>query len=272
MSNAKILDGKILADQILLDLRKKILETGITPGLAVILIGDNPASQMYVRLKEKAAEKVGLRFSKYLANSQCYSDIDEYELTELINFLNQDPEINGVLLQLPLPEGFDQNKIIKLIDPRKDADGFSGGQVVPPTIAAVLELLRATNEKMPGKKTLILGKSDIFTVGLEKYLEKYLKIKEIKIENSIPANSRLYDIIIVALGKAKILKKKDVQAGAIVIDVGINKVGNKTVGDVDPAVAEVAGYLSPVPGGVGPLTVACLLKNVWELSKKQKNY
>lgn len=270
MSRAVILDGKILADQMLLDLRNKILETGTAPGLAAVLIGDDPASEMYVRLKEKAAEKVGMAFSKYLANSQVYQDIDEYELGELIQFLNRDPQINGIILQLPLPEGFDQDKMVGLIDPKKDADGFNGGLVVPPTVAAIMELLKSANEKLSDKKTLVIGRSDIFTKGLEKYLKSELKIKNISAEHQIPKDSRDYDIIIIALGRAKALKKSAVKPGAIIIDVGINKAGDKTVGDADPGVAGIAGWLSPVPGGVGPLTVACLLKNVWELAKKQK--
>lgn len=268
-NSAKILDGKALADEILLSIRKQILETGYAPGLAAILIGDNPASQLYVDLKEKAAEKVGIRFSKYLANSQCYGDIDEYELEELIKFLNKDPDTDAILLQLPLPKEFDQNKIIKLIDKSKDADGFNRGPVVPPTISAIIELLKCTGEKMTDKKTLIIGNSDIFTQEIEKYLKSKLKIKKLKIKNSIPADSNTYDIIIIALGQAKVLKKPAVKPGAIIIDVGINKVNGKTVGDIDSNVNDIAGYISPVPGGVGPLTVACLLKNVMGLTKNK---
>jgi len=270
MSTAIILDGKALADQILLDVRKKILETGIQPGLAAILIGKDPASEMYVKLKEKAAEKVGMLFCKYLADNEIYADIDEYELGELIKFLNNDKQIDGILLQLPLPDGFDQDQMVKLIDPKKDADGFNGGDVIPPTIAAILELLKATNEKLAGKKTLIIGKSDIFTKGIEKYLKSELKIKNVTTEHGIPADCKTYDVIIIALGQAHILKKPAIKPGAIVIDVGINKLGSKTAGDVDSSAAKIAGYLSPVPGGVGPLTVACLLRNVFELAQKNR--
>jgi methylenetetrahydrofolate dehydrogenase (NADP+)/methenyltetrahydrofolate cyclohydrolase len=264
---AIILDGKKLADEMLLSVRKKIVESKHAPGLATILVGDDPASQLYVQLKEKAAEKVGINFSKYLCNSQCYSDIDERELMELIEFLNRDPMINAILLQLPLPKGFNADKIVKLISPPKDADGFNGGKVIPPTVAAVFELLRATGENLSNKKTLIIGKSDIFTKNIKKYLTQELTIKKSKIESSVPSDSNSYNIIIIALGQAGALKKKDVKPGAIIIDVGINKIKEKTVGDADPKVAEVAGWISPVPGGVGPLTVACLMRNVWELAK-----
>lgn len=270
MSRATILDGKTLADNILLDVKNKILETGITPGLAAILIGKDPASEIYVRLKEKAAEKTGILFCKYLADNEIYADIDEFELSELIKFLNNDPQIDGILLQLPLPEGFDQGKMVKLIDPKKDADGFNGGDVVPPTVAAIIELLKATNEKLEDKKTLIIGKSNIFTSEIETNLKNYLKIKNLKIKNYIPDDCNTYDIIIIAIGQAHALKKPAVKPGAIIIDVGINKLDGVTVGDVDPECEEIAGFISPVPGGVGPLTVALLMRNVFELAQKNR--
>lgn len=267
MSKAMILDGQAIADKILLEVRNEIISSGKTPGLAAILIGHDPASAMYVRLKEKAAEKTGIMFSKYLADNEIYADIDEYELGELIKFLNRDPQIDGILLQLPLPAGFDQDKMVKLIDPKKDADGFNGGAIVPPTVAAIVELLKATEEKLTDKKTIIIGKSDLFLGQIEKHLQADLKIESVSRAHAVPADSAAYDIVIIALGQAGILKKLAVKPGAIIIDVGINKSGGKTVGDVDPAVAEIAGFMSPVPGGVGPLTVACLLRNVLQLAQ-----
>jgi len=290
---AVILDGKKIADEILLEVRKQIIETGLQPGLAAILVGNDPASEMYVRLKEKACLNVGINFHKYLGGNEILQDFDEAELTELIEFLNRDKQIDGILLQLPLPEGFNQDKMIKVIAPEKDADGFNGGPVVPPTVAAIIELLKAThrhagldpassikstwipgqirNDKyFAGKKTLVIGKSDIFTGGIEKYLKQELGIKKISVLHSLPDNSADFDIIIIALGRARALKSSQVKTGAIVIDVGINKYDGQTVGDADPSVAKVAGWLSPVPGGVGPLTVACLLRNVLELAKKNR--
>lgn len=266
MKAAKILDGKMLAEQIQPNTANIIQKTHADPGLAAVLVGDNPASRLYVSLKEKAAEKIGIRFNKYLCNSECYSDIDERELTELIEFLNNDPMINGIIVQVPLPEEFDQDKILKLIKPEKDVDGFNGGAVVPPTIAAIIELLKLTEEKLADKKTIVIGKSDIFTRGIEKYLKQELEITQVDIAHEVSSDCASYDIVIIALGQAGALKKANVKAGAIVIDVGINKVAGETVGDADPDVAEVAGYLSPVPGGVGPLTVACLMRNVLELT------
>jgi methylenetetrahydrofolate dehydrogenase (NADP+) / methenyltetrahydrofolate cyclohydrolase len=266
--SAIILDGKKLAEEILLQLQTKITNDVLKPGLAAILIGDDPASEIYVRLKEKAAQKIGINFHKYLSNKSCYQEIDEYELKEMLQFLNQDPATDGIVLQLPLPKRFNQTEIIKLINPKKDADGFNGGAIIPPTVASTIELLKAVNKDLSDKKTLIIAKSDIFTNGMEYWLNSELKIKNIKQETSIPADSNTYDILIIALGQPLILKKEQVKKSAIVIDIGINKLNDKTVGDVAPEVAEVAGYLSPVPGGVGPLTVACLLRNTVELHQK----
>ncbi|OQA36156.1 MAG: Bifunctional protein FolD protein [Parcubacteria group bacterium ADurb.Bin326] len=269
MSKAKavMLDGKSLAEKIKLELKKEIADSGLNLGLAAILVGDNEASRLYVDLKEKACKEVGITFSKYLCNSECYDDIDETELLEMIDFLNRDKQINGVLVQLPLPEGFDADKVIKKIDPAKDVDGFNNGNVTPPTIAAIIELIKSAGENLSDKNAIIIGNSDIFIDNLENHLAK-LGIKEIKKEKNIPTNCANYDVIIIVLGQARILKKENIKDGAIIIDVGINKLNGATVGDVDPEVAERAGFLSPVPGGVGPLTVACLLRNVLELTKK----
>lgn len=275
MTNTKktavILDGQAIAFQLKANLRQEISELGTSPGLAAILVGNNEASKLYLKLKEKASQEVGIIFHKYLCNSDCCQQIDEAGLLEMISFLNQDKNTNGIIVQLPLPAEFNQDKIIKAIRPAKDVDGFNGGPVIPPTVAAVIELLRATGETLNNKKTLIIGKTDIFTHGLEKYLASELNIKNTTINNAIPADSATYDVIIIALGQAHALQKNQVKPGAIIIDIGINKKNGETVGDVDPAVAEVAGYLSPVPGGVGPLTVACLLRNTLELHKRQNN-
>lgn len=240
------------------------------PGLAAILVGDDPASFVYVNLKEKACREIGINFHKYLCNQQCYNDISEKELIELIKFLNNDKQVNGIIVQLPLPKKFDTQKIINTISPQKDVDGFhpKNKKIIPPTIASIIKLLESTKQKLENKKTLIIGKSNIFTDGLKKYLLEKLNITNIDNQKSIPKNSKDYDIIIMALGSAKSLKKTMVKENAIVIDVGTNKIKDKIIGDVDSKVAEVAGFISPVPGGVGPLTVACLLENTFILSQK----
>src|SRR3989339_1355448 len=252
---ATILDGKKLATKIKLDLLRQIKKQPTTPGLAAILVGNDPASSMYLNLKEQACQEVGLNFHKYLCNQQCYPDISEAKLIKLIDFLNQDEETNGIIVQLPLPKKFKTQKIIDAISPAKDVDGFhpQNNQIIPPTIVAVIELLKSTKEKLADKKTLIIGQSNVFVSGLEKFLKSKLKITDIINRTTIPNDSNKYDIVIIALGQAGILKKSMVKDGAIVIDIGINREGNKTVGDASPEVAEVAGYLSPVPGGVGPL-------------------
>lgn len=268
--SAKILDGQKLALEIELDLAKKIDLTSKKPGLAAILVGDDPASHLYVNLKEREAGKVGIIFHKYLCNQDCYHDISEKELLEMIKFLNKDKDTHGIIVQLPLPAKYHTQKIIDAIDPKKDVDGFhpKSKGIIPPTIFAIMELLKSTEEKLENKKTLIIGKSSIFINGLESYIQKELNIINLKRSSTIPANSKNYDIIIIAIGKGGALKKNMVKGGAIVIDVGINKLHEKTIGDADPKVAEVASYFSPVPGGVGPLTVACLLKNTYLLSQK----
>lgn len=265
-TKATILDGKALAEKIKKELKKEIIKNELSPGLAVILVGNNPASKMYIDLKEKACKEVGINFSKYLCNGQCYDNIDETELLEMINFLNHDPQINGILIQLPLPKEFNVNKIIKTIAPSKDVDGFYNKKITPPTIEAIIELLQATNTDLTNKHTLIIGNSDIFINNLENYLNQ-IGIKKIKKEKNIPKNCPDYDIVIIACGKPHLLKSKHIKNEAIVIDVGINKLNGATVGDADPEIVEKATFLSPVPGGVGPLTVACLLRNTLKLTK-----
>lgn len=268
-TKAIILNGKLLAENILNQIKEEIEETGLTPGLAAILVGNNPASKMYLELKEKACKKTGINFNKYLCNNECYNDIDETELLEMIKFLNQDEQIDGILIQLPLPSKFNTDKIIQTINPNKDVDGFYNKKITPPTIAAIIELLKMTSEDLSKKTAIIIGKSDIFLNNLETYLST-LGIKKITKEKNINQYCSDYDIVIIACGKPYLLKPKDIKAGAIVIDVGINKLNGKTVGDVDPQVENKAGFISPVPGGVGPLTVACLLRNVLNLAKNNK--
>ena len=269
--SAIILDGKALAEKIKLALRKEIIKLPSPPGLAAILVGDDEASKIYLRLKEKAATEIGINFHEYLCGNDCCPNVSEQDLLAMVEFLNNDPATSGIIVQLPLPKKFNTKKIIGAIDPQKDVDGFHPQNktgIIPPTITAVIELLKTTGENLPGKNTLIIGKSDIFTRGLKKHLMAELKIKKIKETKEITAGTKDSDIIVIAIGEAEALKKNHIKPGAIIIDVGINKVKDKTVGDVDPKAAEIAGWLSPVPGGVGPLTVACLLRNVLALAKK----
>jgi len=267
---AIILDGTSLAAAITEDLKQKISRLKTPPGLATILVGDNPASLSYLKLKETACQETGINFHQYLSNRDCCNHLAEPELINLIKFLNRDPATHGILIQLPLPPQYDTDKIINAINPQKDVDGFQPKNktgLIPPTIGAIIELLKATNVELTDKSTLIIGRSDIFLIGLEKYLRQELKIKHTAVSRTITADAKNYDIIIIALGQAGALKKDGVKPGAIVIDVGISRIKNKTVGDADEEISEVAGFVSPVPGGVGPLTVACLLRNVYLLAK-----
>lgn len=267
--SAVILDGTKLAAKIKQDLAKKVQDSTIRPGLAAILVGDDAASALYVKLKEKAALEIGITFHKYLSTPDCYPDISEPELLELIKFLNNDPTIDAILVQLPLPKQYDTDKILKLVSKAKDVDAFANNNLTSPTIDAISELLKATKQDLTDQKVLVIGNSAVFTQSIAKHLKKEFGIKEIAIEHAIPKDSNEYDVIVVALGKPHALKKSHVKSGAIVIDVGINKLKDKTVGDVDPAVAEVADFISPVPGGVGPLTVACLMRNTYLLSQSK---
>ncbi len=266
---AIFLDGIKLAEKIKSELKEKIENSRSTPGLAAILIGDDPASELYIKLKEKAADSIGIQFHKYLCNKQCFPQISQKEILDTVEFLNNDDNIDAIIVQLPLPANFNSQEIIDAIDPDKDVDGFhaKNKKVVPPTVDAIIELLKSTKEDLANKKTLIIGKSQIFMGGIESHLKNF-GIKSVTNNEEIPNDCDSYDIVIIAVGKPHILKKENVKKGAIVIDVGINKLKGKTVGDVHPSVEDVAGYLSPVPGGVGPLTVACLLRNTYLLAQK----
>ncbi|MBI5765979.1 bifunctional methylenetetrahydrofolate dehydrogenase/methenyltetrahydrofolate cyclohydrolase [Candidatus Falkowbacteria bacterium] len=267
--SAQILDGRTLAEKIKSDLHKKIARLKRRPGLAAILVGHDPASELYIRLKEKACQEAGINFYKYLCNQPGYPHIAEKELLKMINFLNQDERMDGILVQLPLPPGFKTQKIIEAIAKEKDVDGFNYPKVkiAPPVISAIIELLKsAPKPDYAHKNALIIIKNNRFAHGLEIQL-KNLGLKNISREKKIPDNSNDYEVIIIALGAPRALKKSMIKKGAIIIDVGINKLGDKIVGDVEPKAAEAADYISPVPGGVGPLTVACLLRNTYILSK-----
>jgi methylenetetrahydrofolate dehydrogenase (NADP+)/methenyltetrahydrofolate cyclohydrolase len=266
----RLLDGRLLANQNQAELFLQIQETKENPGLAVVLVGDDAPSHMYVSLKEQACDEVGISFHKYLIATD---DVEGDKVLDTIKFLNLDDSIDGILIQLPLPKNLDTQKIINAIDPKKDVDGFfSTGekdQVVPPTISAIIELLDSIGEDLSFKKTLVVAKSDIYTDKLEKYLNNY-GIADVLMSNTIPDSSTDYDIIIIALGSAEALTKDMIKEGSIIIDVGINKVDGAVVGDAHQNISEKAAYVSPVPGGVGPLTVVGLLENTYELFKKNR--
>lgn len=260
----KLLKGKIVADKILRDLKIRIAKKKKKPGLAVILVGDNKASKLYVALKEKAANAVGINFHLIQFNK---SESEKTILKE-IKELDVDPMTHGIIVQLPLPKKFNTQKIIDAIGPKKDADGFSGKNPVFPQ--AILKLIESSGQKLKNKKAIVIANSKIFgemmseTLKSKKINAEYILAKKPK---SNLEKIKEADIVITAVGKSKLIRGVMLKKGAIVIDGGITKRGKKVLGDVDfESVSKVAGWLSPVPGGVGPVTIACLLQNVDFLS------
>lgn len=271
----KILDGKILAEEKLAELKKKIAASPKKPGLAVVLVGDDPASHLYINLKEEACREAGMHFEKHLFNK----DTDQEEIIKKIRVLNKKENIHGIIVQLPLPQHLDEAKIIKEISPAKDADGFHPKNVrkfqkgklmiTSPLLQAIDTFLKQTGEDLINAKAVIFGHSEIFIENLETLLKR-LGIKSQHFhdinEQSTQATNEA-DVIVIALGQAECLKGEMIQKGAIIIDIGITKTEGQTLGDADKSVMDKAGYLTPVPGGVGPMTVAMLLENTYKLSQ-----
>ncbi|MEC4984759.1 MAG: bifunctional methylenetetrahydrofolate dehydrogenase/methenyltetrahydrofolate cyclohydrolase FolD [Oscillatoria sp. PMC 1068.18] len=275
----KLLDGKALAEKIQTQLREQIQslqgKIGRSPGLAVLMVGDNPASAAYVRNKERACAKVGIAsFGQHFP-----AETSLRELEEAIAQLNQDPQVDGILVQLPLPANLDAVTLLNKIDPDKDADGLHPvnlGRLLRSepglrscTPAGVMRLLAAAEIKLAGKQAVVVGRSIL--VGKPLALMLLEANATVTIAHSRTSDllsvTRNADILIAAVGKPHFLTAEMVKPGAVVIDVGINRVVTETgksrlVGDVDfDSVVDVAEYLTPVPGGVGPMTVAMLLQN-----------
>ncbi|MBT4277621.1 bifunctional 5,10-methylenetetrahydrofolate dehydrogenase/5,10-methenyltetrahydrofolate cyclohydrolase [Candidatus Falkowbacteria bacterium] len=263
-----ILRGDKLADKINKQTKAEIKKLKIKPGLAAILIGNNSASKLYVSIKKQEAKKIGVNFYEYHFSTK----IKEKEIIKTINLLNKDKNIHGIIVQLPLPKKFNTNKIIQSINPKKDVDGFNRKNiVVSPLVSGSIELLKLTKQNLKNKSAVIISKSKIFTDSFKAELKnkqiKTIWVKEIN-KNTVQ-KIKQSDIAIIALGKRKILKAQMIKKGAIVIDIGINKFKGKTIGDVDfEKVKNKASYITPVPKGVGPMTVAILMKNVVALTKR----
>lgn len=276
---AKIIDGKALAEKIMLDTRKDIVQLGYMPGLAVFLVGDDEASQVYVRLKERACKKVGIDFHKYLVAANTPTK----DIVEAIGFIDQDEHIDAILVQLPLPKGHDTQTVINAIAPRKDVDGFHPTTLksfldgktsfVPGLSLGIVRLIESTGETLNGKHAAILANSEIFSAPLQKLLEKHgMSVTVVSPKSSgIDTQTSQADVLVVAVGKPGFVGADMVKAGAIVIDVGTTKVEEALLGDVDfGSVKNKAGHITPVPGGVGPVTVAMLLENTVRLAKQQR--
>ena len=275
------IDGKAFSQTVLEKIREEHSQLkekyGKPAGLAVVIVGNNPASQVYVKNKIRACENVGF----YSENIELDENISEKELLQEINKLNKNDRINGILVQLPLPAHINELKIIDSISPEKDVDGFHVSNIGKMVIGdetgflsctpyGIMQLLEEYKIEIAGKDAVIIGRSNI--VGKPMAFMLIQKGATVQVCNSNTKDLRKKlneaDIIIVAAGVPKLLKKEDVKEGAVVIDVGINRIDGKICGDVDyEEVAKKTSYITPVPGGVGPMTIASLIKNTFKSYK-----
>ncbi len=268
-----LLDGKSLSKKIREQIKSRVSEfknRGIIPGLAVILVGDNPASQLYVNMKTKACEDVGI----YSINHRMPAEISERELINVIKMLNDNPMVHGILVQLPLPKHIKEENVIEAIDYKKDVDGFhpySVGRLVrgnplfyPCTPYGIMKLFKEYNIELKGKDVVIVGAGNITGKPLASMLtNEFSTVQLCHIHTKeLEKKTKKADILISAVGKPKLITKDMVKEGCVIVDVGITRVNNRVVGDVDfENVSEKASYITPVPGGVGPMTIAMLLYN-----------
>ena len=279
--SCKIIDGKLLAQAIRANIKTEcddLKRNGIIPGLAVVLIGDDPASKVYVRNKKIACEQVGIKSFEYLLSNNASMS----EVLSLIESLNNNDDVSGILVQAPVPSHLDFSVITNAISPDKDVDCFhpynvgkvmaGNPDLLPCTPAGIIELIKSTGESISGKNCVVIGRSNIVGKPVAMLLQAengtvtvcHTKTKDLTFY------TKNADILVVAMKKAKFIKADFVKPGAIVIDVGINRCDDgKLFGDVDfESVSQVAGYLTPVPGGVGPMTITMLLKNTIVAAEK----
>jgi methylenetetrahydrofolate dehydrogenase (NADP+) / methenyltetrahydrofolate cyclohydrolase len=272
--SANLIDGKAVAARVKEELKSKISQLtakGNQPGLAVVIVGDNPASRVYVNMKKKSCAELGI----YSEEHALSGEVSQSELLGLIDSLNRNPKIHGILVQLPLPKHLDEQLILERISPAKDVDAFHPVNVgklligipafLPCTPAGVMELIKATGVSISGKECVIVGRSNI--VGKPQAVLLLREHGTVTICHSRTKDlgevCRRADILVVAIGKAEMVTGEMVKPGAVVIDVGMNRTeAGKLVGDVHfESAAEKAGWITPVPGGVGPMTIALLMKN-----------
>ena len=287
---AKILDGKAIAKQIQAEIKTEVAEfveqSGVTPTLAAVLVGEDPASQVYVRNKERACKRAGL-------NSQLHrmsSDSTTEQVLAKVNALNDDPSVHGILVQLPLPEQVDSLLVLDAVDWRKDVDAFHPTNVglisqgrprfLPCTPHGIVQMLHRSGVTTEGKNVCVIGRSDIVGKPMALMLVQRSSAMGGEMANAtvtmchsrtpdLPSVTRQADIVIAAVGRASFVTADMVKPGAVVVDVGINRTDDGLVGDVDfEAVSEIASWITPVPGGVGPLTVTMLLRNTFSAAKQ----
>jgi methylenetetrahydrofolate dehydrogenase (NADP+)/methenyltetrahydrofolate cyclohydrolase len=288
---AQIIDGKQVAADMRAELKAEVIklkEQGIVPGLAVVLVGEDPASKSYVTAKERACEEMGI----YSDDNRLDADISQAELMKLIEKLNNDPKINGILVQLPLPEGLNESEVLLKIDPAKDVDGFHpvnvGKMVVgekaflPCTPHGILQLLMRSGITIKGAEVVIVGRSNIVGKPLANMLIQKNPTGNATVTvchtrtRDLSYHTKRADIVIAAAGRPNTVTADMVKEGVVVIDVGVNRVedatkkkGYRLVGDVDfEKVKEKASFITPVPGGVGPMTITMLLYNTVESAKR----
>ncbi|MDD5251976.1 MAG: bifunctional 5,10-methylenetetrahydrofolate dehydrogenase/5,10-methenyltetrahydrofolate cyclohydrolase [Patescibacteria group bacterium] len=275
---AQLIDGKSIAERIEAETRAAVANMARPPLLAALLVGDDPASRLYVRLKEKACRRVGVNFRLVELPPQT----EPADVRNAIRELNDDPEVTAFIVQLPLPEPLRPltDELLKEMKPSKDADGFhpdnlaaleaGEARVLPVLAAVVAEIIKTTGRNISEKKAVVVGNSDVFFRPVAHLLRAggaNTSFTNADVPNLI-ALCREADILIVAVGRPRLIKEEMIKPGAIVIDIGTNKVDGRVVGDVDfDAAKDIAGWLTPVPGGVGPMTVAVLIRNAVELAR-----
>jgi methylenetetrahydrofolate dehydrogenase (NADP+) / methenyltetrahydrofolate cyclohydrolase len=271
-----VLDGKALAGRVRERVAAGVAELGRQPGLATVLTGEDPASQVYVRNKRKACEEVGMRSIHH----DVPADAGQDRLLSLVEELNRDPDVDGILVQLPLPEGIDQDAVVDRIDTAKDVDGLTAASagllaqgrpgLVPCTPAGVMELLRAADTEVEGAEAVIVGRSILVGRPLSALLLNAHATVTVchSRTRDLAERCRGADVLVAAVGSPRMIRGEWVKPGATVIDVGINRTDDGLIGDVDfePA-SEVAGAITPVPGGVGPMTIAMLLSNTLQAAQ-----
>lgn len=279
---AKLLEGKPIAEKIKEEIKKETSSLGRHPVLVSIQIGDNAGAEAYVKSQKKIAEELGIEYQFH----KLAQDTQEGWLIEFIGKLNSDKKVDGIIVQMPLPSQIDYKKISQFISPEKDVEGvnpanigkivFGKAKILPCTASSVMELLNSTGVDLDGKEVVVVGHSEIVGKPLALLLlDKFATVTVCHIGTSkagkLEEHVRKAEVLIVAVGKAGLIKGEWIKEGAIVIDVGINRVAEKIVGDVEFEEAEKrASYITPVPGGVGPLTVTMLMRNLVEAAKLQQ--
>lgn len=278
--SAQIIDGKKIAADIRLNLKTKINNLTPKPTLAVIILGDDPASEIYVRSKERACTEVGIKAQSF----HLPTNTNQQDLLLLIEKLNQNPQINGILVQLPLPAHINKQEVLEAIFPIKDVDGFHPlntgllqqkcSTFIPCTPKGIIRLLHSIRKDLSGLNAVVIGRSQIVGLPVAQLLLQEnctVTIAHSKTKD-LASLCRNADILVTAIGKETFITKEYIKPNAIIIDVGINRTKNGIVGDVDfNAVQDLASYITPVPGGVGPMTIAMLLENTLEAFLKQHN-